>query len=99
MRSLVHILKHCSNVVNLVNLRRMQWHLHDTSGYNTSGKLPAENMFGLLLFFYFMLHERFSVLDNLGSKRLCCFVSGDFAFNIVRDLHMPEYWIALLMWM
>lgn len=49
MGSLVYILEHCSNgwVVDLVNLRHMQWHLHDTSDYNTSGKLPAEDMFGL----------------------------------------------------
>lgn len=51
--SFVHILKHCSNgwVVNLVTLRHMQWHLHDMSGYNTSDKLPAKDMFCLLFSF------------------------------------------------
>lgn len=53
MQSLVSILKHCSNgwVVYLGNLRDMQWHLYDMSGYNTSGKLPADDMFGLLFSF------------------------------------------------
>lgn len=86
MMSLVYVLKHCCNgwVASLVDLRHIQWHLHDMSGYNTSGKLPAENMFDLLFSFTLCF-----VLDNLRSKRLYCFVSGDKGMWIHLNVVLP----------
>lgn len=60
-------------------------HIHDMSGYNTSGvvQLPAEDMFGLgffWVFFYFVLCERFSVLDNLGAKGFTVLSQMTFCF-------------------